>query len=92
MLLFVVQEVTDRVDKWTILVRMISKVCSTECTVPSFSGESNIKGGYKSYRFVLILVTNVYIHFLYFIYGLQFNWCFVFFLILSLKQFYILGL
>ena len=29
----------------------ISIVCSTECTVPSFSGEWNIKGNYKSCRF-----------------------------------------
>ena len=86
MLLFVVQEVIGRVNKWTILVyrgRLITKVCSTECTVPSFSGEWNIKGGYKSCRFGLILETNVYIHFLYFIYGLKLNCCFAFFLILS---------
>ena len=70
---------------------MISKVCSIEYTVSSFSGEWNIKSGHKSCRFGLILETNVYIHFLYFIHGLQFNFCFVFFLFLSLKQFHILG-
>ena len=42
---------------------MITKVCSTEYTVPSFSGEWNIKSGYKSNRLGLILETNVYIHF-----------------------------
>ena len=38
---------------------MITKVCSTECTVPSFSGGWNLKGGYKSCRFGLILETNI---------------------------------
>ena len=33
---------------------MITKVCSTKCTVPSFSGEWNIKSDYKSGRFGLI--------------------------------------
>ena len=38
----------------------------------------NIKGGYKSCRFWLILKTNVYIHVLYFTYGLQLLFCFLF--------------
>ena len=66
-----------------ISIDLITKVCSTECTVPSFSGEWNIKSGYKSNRLGLSLETNVYIHFLYFIYGIQHNCCFVFFLISS---------